>query len=89
MMKRTTIYALIIGLIFAFTQVARGQQSGAVQPPPSGAVAQNSSGGPSASDVANANNPIAPMNALYFHVSDGNSQYAGYGEMDPRRPPHR
>jgi MFS family permease len=22
-------------------------------------------------------------------VSDGNSQYAGYGEMDPRRPPHR
>ena len=66
MMKRTTIYALIIELIFAFTQVARGQQSGAVQPPPSGAVAQNSSGGPSASDVANANNPIAPMNALYF-----------------------
>jgi hypothetical protein len=66
MMKRTTIYALIVGLIFAFTQVARGQQSGAVQPPPSGAVAQNSSGGPSASDVANANNPIAPMNALYF-----------------------
>jgi len=23
------------------------------------------------------------------NVSDGNSQYAGYGEMDPRRPPHR
>ena len=65
-MKRIAIYALVVGLIFPFTQVARGQQAGPVQPPPSGAVAQNSSGGPSASDVANDNNPIAPMNALFF-----------------------
>jgi len=63
MRKRTTIYALIIGLIFPFTQVARGQQSG---PAPSGMVAQSFSGGPSASDIANANNPIAPMNAIFF-----------------------
>ena len=65
-MKRIAIYALVVGLIFPFTQVARGQQASPVQPPPSGAVAQHSSGGPSASDVANANNPIAPMNALFF-----------------------
>jgi hypothetical protein len=66
MRKRTTIYALIIGLICPFTRVARGQQSGPAQPPPSGMVAQSSSGGPSASDIANANNPIAPMNAIFF-----------------------
>ena len=66
MRKRTTIYALIIGLICPFTRVARGQQSGPAHPPPSGMVAQSSSGGPSASDIANANNPIAPMNAIYF-----------------------
>ena len=66
MKKRATIYALIIGLICLFTQVVRGQQSSSAQPPPSGAVAQNSSGEPSASNVASANNPIAPMNALYF-----------------------
>jgi hypothetical protein len=65
-MKRIAIYALVVGLIFPFTQVARGQQAGPAQPTPSGAVAQNSSGGPSTSDVANANNPIAPMNALFF-----------------------
>jgi hypothetical protein len=29
-------------------------------------VAQSSSGGLSASDIANANNPIAPMNAIFF-----------------------
>ncbi|MGD0442837.1 MAG: hypothetical protein ABSA39_02775 [Edaphobacter sp.] len=66
MTKRIAIYALAGGLIFPFTQVARGQQADPVQPPQSGAVAQNSSGGPSASDVANANNPIAPMNAIFF-----------------------
>ena len=66
MRKRTTIYALIIGLICPFTQVARGQQSGPAQLTPSAMVAQSSSGGPSASDIANANNPIAPMNAIYF-----------------------
>jgi hypothetical protein len=66
MRKRTTIYALIIGLICPFTQVVRGQQSGPAQPPPSGMVAQSSSGGPSASDIANANNPIAPINAIFF-----------------------
>jgi hypothetical protein len=68
MRKRTTIYALIIGLICPFTQVARGQQSGPAQPAPSGMVAQSSSGGPSASDIANANNPIAPMNAIFLQT---------------------
>lgn len=65
-MKRIAIYALIIGLIVPLTEFARGQQAGPVQPTPSGTVAQSSSGGPSASDVANANNPIAPMNAIFF-----------------------
>ena len=63
-MKLIAIYATVVWLVVSFTQVARGQQAGPLQPPPSGAVAQNSSGGPSASDVANANNPIAPMNAV-------------------------
>ena len=65
-MKRIAIYALVVGLIFPITQIARSQQAGPAQPPPSEAVAQNSSGGPSASDDANANNPNAPMNALFF-----------------------
>jgi hypothetical protein len=34
-MKRIAIYALVVGLIFPFTQVAQGQQAGPVQPPPS------------------------------------------------------
>ena len=29
--KRIAIYALVVGLIFPFTQVARGQQAGPVQ----------------------------------------------------------
>jgi hypothetical protein len=58
-MKRITIYSLVVGLIFPFTQAAWGQQAGPVQPPPSGAVAQNFSGGHSAADVANTYNPIA------------------------------
>jgi hypothetical protein len=64
--KRIVIYALVVGLIFPFPQVARGQESGPVQPRPSGIVTQGSTGGPSASDVANANNPIAPINVLFF-----------------------
>jgi hypothetical protein len=44
-MERIAICALGVGLIFPFTQVARGQQARHVQPPSSGAVAQNSSGG--------------------------------------------
>src|SRR5580692_2038623 len=66
-MKYISIYALIIGLIGPFTQAARGQQSGPSQPPPSAMSAQNpetSAGGSSESDVAAANNPIAPMNRL-------------------------
>jgi hypothetical protein len=42
-MKRIAIYALVVGLIFSFTQVAQGQQADPAQPPPAGAVAQNSS----------------------------------------------
>jgi len=51
-MKSISIYALVIGLIWPFTQAARGQQS--------------SAGGPSESDVAAANNPIAPLNAIFL-----------------------
>lgn len=65
-MKRISIYALIIGLICPLTQVARGQQSGVVQSPPSDVVPQSSSGGISASDVATGNNPLAPLNAIFF-----------------------
>jgi hypothetical protein len=67
--NRITIYGLIVGLICPFTQVARGQHSGPVQPPPSAMIAEGSEssfGGGSESDVATANNPIAPMNAIYF-----------------------
>jgi len=68
MRNRVSICTLIIGLIYPFTQVARGQQSGPVQPPPARIVeeSQRSAGGPSESDVATANNPIAPLNAIYF-----------------------
>jgi hypothetical protein len=67
-MKSIAIYALIVGLIGPFTQVARGQQSEPVQPPPAAIVGgpQGSTGSPSESDVATANNPIAPMNAIFF-----------------------
>ena len=62
MKNSIAIFALIIGLICPFTQVARGQQSDPVQPPPAMMVegTQRSTGGVSASDVATANNPIAP-----------------------------
>lgn len=69
MPNRAIICTLIIGLICPFTQVARGQQTGPVPPLLSGTIAErpeSSPGGPSESDVATANNPIAPMNALYF-----------------------
>jgi hypothetical protein len=68
MTNSVAIYKLIVGLICGFAQAARGQQSDPVQPPPETMVGgtQGSTGGPSESDVATANNPIAPMNALYF-----------------------
>jgi hypothetical protein len=69
MTNSVAICTLIIGLICGFAQAARGQQSGPVQPPPTGMIAessQDSGGGQSESDVATANNPIAPMNAIYF-----------------------
>lgn len=67
-MKRVTRSALIIGLIWPFVQVARGQQSDPVQPPPATMVEgpQRGTGGASESDVATANNPIAPMNAVFL-----------------------
>jgi hypothetical protein len=61
-------YSLIIGLISVLTLAARGQQSGAVQLP-AATIAEEpkkSFGAPSESEVAAANNPIAPMNAIYF-----------------------
>ena len=68
MKNSIAIFALIIWLICPFTQVARGQESDPVQPPSATMVEgpQGSSRGASESDVATANNPIAPMNALYF-----------------------
>jgi hypothetical protein len=68
MRNRVSICTLIIGLICPFTQVARGQQSNPVQRP-AATIAEEppkSPGGPSESEVATANNPIAPMNAIYF-----------------------
>jgi len=61
-------YSLIIGLISVSTQAARGQQSGAVRLPAATIAEepQKRSGAPSESEVATANNPIAPMNAIYF-----------------------
>jgi hypothetical protein len=75
MRNRDSICTLNIGLICPFTQVARGQQSGPVQPPPFGMIAErseSSDGGPSESDVATTNNPIAPherwnSQPLYSH----------------------
>ena len=68
MRNRVSICTLIIGLICPFTQVARGQQSDPVQPPPATMVeeSQRRAGVSSESDVATANNPIAPLNAIYF-----------------------
>jgi len=68
MTNRITMYTLTIGLIYSLTQAAWGQQSAPVQPPAATLVegSQRSTGGPSPSDVATANNPIAPMNAIYF-----------------------
>jgi hypothetical protein len=42
MRNRVSICTLNIGLICPFTQVARGQQSDPVQPPPSGMIAERS-----------------------------------------------
>jgi hypothetical protein len=67
MRNRVSICTLIIGLICPFTQVARGQQSNPVQRP-AATIAEEppkSPGAPSESEVATANNPIAPMNAIY------------------------
>jgi hypothetical protein len=68
MRNRVSICTLIIGLICPFTQAARGQQSGPVQLPAATIVEEpeKSHGAPSESEVATANNPIAPMNAIYF-----------------------
>jgi hypothetical protein len=68
MPNRVIIFTVTIGLICGFAQAARGQQSSPVQPQPATMVGgpQGSAGGPSESDVATANNPIAPLNAIYF-----------------------
>jgi hypothetical protein len=67
--SRVTICGLIVGFACPFIPLARGQQSGPVESRTSEGTAENpgSPGGvASESDVATANNPIAPMNALYF-----------------------
>jgi hypothetical protein len=68
MTKSITICALV-GLICLFTEVVRGQQASAVQPLAPAMItesSQHSAAEPSESDVAKANNAIAPMNAIYF-----------------------
>ena len=73
--NRVSICTLIIGLICPFTQVARGQQSGPVQPPPSGMIAERSEscvGGPSESIMATANNRIARLHVKVLEVTRRN-----------------
>jgi hypothetical protein len=67
-MTTSISYLLIIGLISVLTQAARGQQSGAVQLPAATITEESpkTRGTSSESEVATANNPIAPMNAVYF-----------------------
>ena len=67
-MTTSVSYSLIIGLISVLIQAARGQQSGPVQLPAATIAEepQKSRGAPSESEVATANNPIAPMNAVYL-----------------------
>ena len=62
MRNRVSICTLITGLICPSTQVARGQQSDPVQPPRATMVEESRrrAGGSSESEVATANNPIAP-----------------------------
>ena len=67
--KGITICALVVELICSLTEVAWGQQASPVQPPEQRMItesSQDSAPGPPESDVAKANNPIAPMNAIYF-----------------------
>jgi hypothetical protein len=42
MTNSVAIYTLIVGLIYGFAQAARGQQSGPVQPPPTGTISGSS-----------------------------------------------
>jgi hypothetical protein len=68
MTNNLKICVLGIALVCSLPQAAQGQETGLVQPPPSTIVQNPRSGvgAPSESDVATANNPIAPMNAVYF-----------------------
>ena len=82
MNMRISICTLITGLICPFTQAARGKPPGPVKPPPSATIVErpnSSAGGRSESDVANANNPIAPMNALYFQNYYAPTAYSASG----------
>ena len=84
MTNSITIYALLTGLTCSFTQVAWGQQPGPV-PPPSAMILEtpnSSAGGHSESDVATANNPIAPMNALYFQNYYAPTVYSAPGSSN-------
>jgi hypothetical protein len=67
--KVITICALVVELTCSFPGVSRGQQASPVQPPAPGMItesSQDSAAGPPESDVAKANNPLSPMNAIYF-----------------------
>jgi hypothetical protein len=67
-MTTSISYSLIIGLISALTQAARGQQSGprAASGSDDRRGTSKKPGAPPESEVATANNPIAPMNTIYF-----------------------
>ena len=85
MTKSIIICALIVGLTGRFTVVARGQEVGAAQPPAPGTLtdgAQEAAEVRSESDVARANNPIAPMNSIYFHNYYAPSAYGATGSSN-------
>jgi hypothetical protein len=85
MTKSIIICALIVGLTGRFTVVARGQEVGVAQPPAPGTLtdgAQEAAEVRSESDVARANNPIAPMNSIYFQNYYAPSAYGATGSSN-------
>jgi hypothetical protein len=66
MLYTSTITGLVVALLWPFSQAARGQQSDPVQPATNIVGSKAGRGASSESDVATANNPIAPLDAIFF-----------------------
>jgi hypothetical protein len=62
----STISVLVVALLWPFAQAARGQQSDSVQPATNIVGGKGGPAASSESDVATANNPIAPLDAIFF-----------------------